>query len=254
MSRFLRLGQSLLISCSIISSIAACADTLPSHYTPIKTSFLLPPAAELQYSIKARQSGIPLSGSALVKWQLSEGKKYSIITETRAMLLGKILDASSQGHMDEYGLAPEKFIEKRLGKPASTTSFDYDSKTLRFSTANDTYQLKGGEQDRTSATWQLVAQARAAGDKFKPGSEWKMFVAGRRDADPWTFKVTGTATTTTALGEIATIHISKAPPPDSKDQQLDIWLAPSLEWYPVRLKFSDADGDFVDQVLESIKK
>ncbi|MFZ6773433.1 DUF3108 domain-containing protein [Undibacterium sp. SXout7W] len=254
MSRLLHLSTSILISGAVLCSVAALADILPSHYTPVKTSFNLPPAAELQYSIHAKQSGIPLSGSALVKWQLNDGKKYSIITETRAILLGKILDASSQGHIDEYGLAPEKFIEKRLGKPASTTSFDYDSKTLRFSTANDTYQLKGGEQDRTSATWQLVAQARAAVDKFKPGSEWKMFVAGRRDADPWTFKVIGNANTTTAIGDIPTIHISKAPPPDSKDQQLDIWLAPSLEWYPARLKFSDADGDFVDQVLESVKK
>jgi hypothetical protein len=55
--------------------------------------------------------------------------------------------------------------------------------------------LKGGEQDRTSATWQLIAYARAAGDKFKPGSEWKMFVAGRRDAEPWSFKVLATEKT-----------------------------------------------------------
>jgi hypothetical protein len=89
-------------------------------------AFNLPPAAELSYTIKAKQSGIPLGG-ATVKWEVRE--KYSIVTETRAMLVGKILDASSQGHISDYGLAPEKFVEKRFRKPETITSFEHDSKT-----------------------------------------------------------------------------------------------------------------------------
>lgn len=245
----LRLIAAVLTSAALSTTLAN-ADTT-EHFN--KMAFNLPPAAELSYTIKAKQSGIPLGGAATVKWEVSD-KKYSIVTETRAMLVGKILDASSQGHISDYGLAPEKFVEKRFRKPETITSFEHDSKTLRFTASDETYTLKGGEQDRTSATWQLIAYARAAGDKFKPGSEWKMFVAGRRDAEPWSFKVLASEKTSTPLGEFATIHISKAPPPDSKDQALDIWLAPALDWYPVRLKFSDADGDYVDQIIESVKK
>ncbi len=213
----------------------------------------LPANTELSYKIKARQSGIPLSGSATVRWQHGAGQ-YSIVTETRAMLLGKILDASSHGRLDQQGLAPEKFYEKRLGKDGTTTRFDRDSKTISFSAANVTYPLKGGEQDRTSATWQLITLARTYPERFKPGSEWKMFVAGRRDAEDWSFKVLAQVSINTALGEQQCYHISKEPPPDSKDQQLELWLAPALDWYPVRLKFSDADGDYVDQLLEGVKK
>lgn len=214
----------------------------------------LAPPAELHFNIKAKEKGIPVSGEAIVKWQLNDKQNYSVITETRVMLFGKILDASSYGSIDEHGLAPEKFVEKRFGKAESITSFNRTNKTIQFTESTETYPIKGGEQDRTSATWQLVTLARAANDKFKAGSEWKMFVAGRRDAEPWSFKVSGTETLSTPLGELATIHITKAPPPDSKGQQLEIWLAPKLEWYPVRLKFSDADGDTVDQVISSIKK
>jgi len=245
----LRLIAVLLASATLGTTLASAGTT--EHFN--KTAFNLPPAAELSYTIKAKQSGIPLGGAATVKWEISE-KKYSIVTETRAMLVGKIMDASSQGAIDDYGLAPDKFVEKRFGKPATTTSFERDSKTLRFTASAETYTLKGGEQDRTSASWQLISIARAAGDNFKAGTEWKMFVAGRRDGDPWTFKVIGPATIKTPMGELAVIHVSKAPPADSKDQQLELWLAPGMEWYPVRLKFSDADGDFVDQVLESVKK
>lgn len=222
-----------------------------------------PPSAELHYSIKAKQKGIPVSGEANVKWQLANvnsantansKQSYSVMTETRVMLFGKILDASSYGNIDEYGLAPDKFVEKRFGKAESVTRFDRIKKTIQFTESAETYPIKGGEQDRTSATWQLVALARASADKFIAGSEWKMFVAGRRDAEPWSFKVAGTEDLATPLGELATIHIIKAPPPDSKGQQLEIWLAPKLDWYPVRLKFSDADGDQVDQLISSMRK
>ena len=215
------------------------------------------PSAELKYSIKAKQKGIPVSGDATVKWQLasSNGKQsYSVITETRVMLFGKILDASSYGNIDAFGIAPDKFVEKRFGKAESITRFDREKNILNFTESKATYPIKGGEQDRTSAAWQLVTLARGASAPLITGSEWKMFVAGRRDAENWTFKVAGTEMVTTPLGEFSTVHFIKAPPPDSKDQQLELWLAPKLEWYPVRLKFSDANGDHVDQLINSVKK
>lgn len=247
-----QLPRIFLASCVFLNSTAQAQEN---------KSYSLPPSAELHYLIKAKQKGIPVNGEAKVKWQLSDKtaesknrQNYSVITETRVMLFGKILDASSFGSIGEHGLLPDKFVEKRFGKRESVTRFDRINKSIQFTDSSEIYPLKGGEQDRTSATWQLVALARAAPDKFIAGSEWKMFVAGRRDAEPWSFKVAGAENISTTLGELSTIHIIKSPPPDSKDQQLEIWLAPKLEWYPVRLKFSDADGDMVDQMITTIKK
>ncbi|WP_394780110.1 DUF3108 domain-containing protein [Undibacterium sp.] len=243
--------------CVISAFFTGALLSLAAHADSGGNAYNLPPSADLQYAIKARQSGIPFSGDASVKWRVSGSvgsQKYSVVTETRAPIFGKVLDASSTGVIDSYGLGPEKFVEKRFRKSETTTSFDRAAKQISFSESAEKYVIKGGEQDRTSAVWQLVALARAAGDKFKPGSEWHFLTAGRRDADPWSFKVIAQETLPTAFGELATLHVVKAPPPDSKDQQLDLWLAPSLEWYPVRLKFEDADGDFVDQTISNIKK
>lgn len=217
----------------------------------------LPPPAELHYSIRAKQSGISIGGEASVNWQLTAlngEQKYIIQTETRASWIGKILEASSRGHVDQFGLAPEQFREKRFRRDEAVTTFDRNTKTIRFTIGDKRYPIKGGEQDRSSATWQLIATARAAGEQFAPGSEWKMMVAYTYDADPWTFKVDKRETVKTKLGDIVALHIVKVPPPNSKEQHLELWLAPSIEWYPVRIKFSDADGSFVDQTLESIKK
>lgn len=219
----------------------------------MKHKYNLPPSADLAYTITAKQGGFTIDGSSLMKWTAA-GNKFVTTTETRAMLFGKILDAKSEGTIDEYGLAPSKFTEKRIRKEPTATTFNRETKTISFSASTETYPLEGGEQDRTSAIWQLISVARAAAGKFKPGSEWTFFVAGQRDAEPWTFKVVKQEKISTPLGDVTSMHIFKAPPPDAKGQQLDIWLAPSLEWYPVRLRFTDADGDFVEQSLEKINK
>lgn len=241
-----------MLACATLAAAATPAAAEPGH-PALKRKFNLPPSAELSYSIKARQSGLTLDGDAIVKWSAG-GNKFMVETETRAMLFGKILDAKSEGSIDEYGLAPATFVEKRFRRDPTTTSFNRPAKTISFSESATSYPIMGGEQDRNSAIWQLIAVARGAQGKFKPGSEWLFFVAGRHDAEPWTFKVTKQETIRTPLGNMAAMHIVKAPPPDAKGQQLDIWLAPSLEWYPVRLRFTEPDGDFIEQALEHVSK
>lgn len=215
--------------------------------------FNFAPPADLQYQIKARQSGLTLDGTAQVQWQWSEGK-FSISTETRAALLGKVFNAQSVGTIDAFGLAPTTFVDERLRKSATTTTFDRVGNVIRFSTSSVTYPIKGGEQDRNSVIWQLIGTARGAGPAFKAGSEWRFFVAGQRDAQWWTFSVGKREKIRTAMGVIDAVHVVRAPPADSKAQKLDIWLAPSLQMVPARLRFADADGDFIEQTLESVNK
>lgn len=237
-----------LLACAIASSAGHAQNRAPTKY-----KINVPPSVDLAYAIKAKQQGISVGGDAVVRWNTS-GKTFSISSETRAMMVGKILDARTEGLIDEYGLAPVSFTEKRFRKEATTTSFDRASKTIRFTGSPQTYPIKGGEQDRNSAIWQLISIARAAPARFKPGSEWSFFVAGQRDGEPWTFKVVNQEAVRTQTGEVNAVHVSRAPPPDSKGQRLDIWLAPALEWYPVRLRFSDSNGDFIEQTLKKANR
>lgn len=237
-----------LLTCSFLAFPASAAER-----AAIKYKVNLPPSADLAYSIKAKQSGLTLDGSTLLQWQTA-GNKFSIAAETRAALVGKIIETKSQGTVGEYGLAPATFTEKRFRKPETTTTFDRQAKAIRFTKSDQTYPIKGGEQDRSSAIWQLAAIARAAPAKFKPGSTWTFFVAGQKDAEPWTFKVVRQEPIRTPLGDMNAWHIASVPGPDSKGQQLDIWLAPSLESYPVQLRFTEADGDYIEQLLQKLTK
>ena len=242
------------MACALAPAGAATSAKAVEHPS-VKHAYSLPPSALLTYAIKTRQHGIPLSGEGTIAWNTADGK-YTIAMESRASLLGKVLENRSEGVVDDYGLAPLTFYEKRFRKDPTTTTFNRDSKTIVFSEGDDSYPIKGGEQDRTSAPWQLIAIARAAPEKFKPGSQWSFFVAGRRDAEPWVFKVIGQETVHTGQGDVAAVHLVKAPPPDAQGQQVDLWLAPSLDWYPARIRFADADadGDFFEQELETVAK
>ncbi|MCA1324190.1 DUF3108 domain-containing protein [Herbaspirillum sp. alder98] len=231
----------------------ASAQAADAPHPAEKRAVNLPPPAELSYTIQAKQSGLELKGQGLVKWTHSK-TTYSVTTETRAMLLGKILETSSEGQIDGFGLAPERFVEKRLRRDPSTTTFNREQNKITFTQSADSFPLQGGEQDRTGITWQLVAVARANAAHMTTNSEWNFFVAGPRDAEQWSFKVVGREKIRTAQGETEAVHVFRAPPPDNQGQKLDIWLAPSMEWYPVKLRFTDPDGDYIEQVLDSLKK
>ncbi len=213
----------------------------------------MPPAVVLNYSVTARQSGITLSGRSQLLWQ-ADGASYLTTAETSAMLVGKILDERSEGTLDASGLAPAAYTEKRFRKPASTTSFDRSARLIRFGETQQTQPLQGGEQDRASAIWQLIALVRAEKKGLKPGTAWRLVVAGQRDTDPWTFIVKSRERITTALGSLDTLHIVRTPPPEAQARRLDIWLAPSVEWYPVRLRFEDSNGEYIEQFIETISK
>lgn len=213
----------------------------------------LPPSVELSYAVKVSMSGLQLSGEAHLQWQAAH-EKYQITTDTRSPLFGKILESSSQGSLSEQGLVPLRFNEKRVRRDATSTSFDRLTNTIRFNTSSQTYPITGGEQDRSSILWQLIALIRAEPRLFVEGSDWTFFVAGQRDAQPWTFRVGAPETIRSPFGDLATVRIRKLPPPDQQGQQIDIWLAPALEWYPVRLRTTEADGDAFEQTLISMTK
>lgn len=247
-------GRGILLAAMMAPMVAHAAPAADAHPSQMRP-YNLPPSADLSYSISARQRGFTLSGEASLSWRQGDGK-YTINTDSRVALLGKLTENRSTGTIDSFGLAPNEYYDKRFRKDPVTANFDRDAKTIGFSDGKQNYPIKGGEQDRVSVSWQLVALARANKDKLKPGLAWSFFVVGPHDADPWTFRVIGREKVQAgaAIGMVDTVHVLREPPPGSKEQTLDIWLAPALEWYPVKLKFVDNDRDYVEQTLEKITR
>ncbi|CAL63050.1 Conserved hypothetical protein [Herminiimonas arsenicoxydans] len=235
----------------ILAGMTSAATLSAFAQAPAKFTVNPPASADLNYTINAHQSGLTLNGTATLHWSRDKDR-YSISTETRAMLLGKILEAKSEGAIDAHGLAPLTSTEKRMRKDPTTTTFNRETRSITFSASDASYPIKGGEQDRNSVVWQLATIARSTPAKFKTGANISMMVAGQKDADQWTFKVGKSETIKTSLGDLKTIKVSKLVKGNDKSQKIDIWFAPGKEWYPVRIRFAEPSGDFIEQTIAKI--
>ena len=230
---------------------------LPAGFTLAQDKASPPPSALLDYSIRASIQGLSLEGSGTINWQLSGQQptaKYQLQFDTRTALTGTLLSEKSEGVVERRGLQPASFYSKRFRKEPVTVMFDRQAGSIQFPGNDPAIKLEGGEQDRISVLWQLLSMARATPARFAVGSPWKFFVIGHRGGEPWVFSVAEKQRLRTALGELDSLHFVHLPPEGTNAPKVDIWLAPSQDWFPVRIRFSEPNGDSIEQSIASIKR
>lgn len=212
-----------------------------------------PPPADLEYDVYALREGQQWHGTGDFRWELS-GNHYSVTGEASIRLIFKIsvLNFKSEGEIDDFGVAPVLYSEKPFRKSLTNTHFQHANGKISFSASEATYPYQGGEQDRGSIIWQLAGIGRADASQFAPGTDIDVVVAGNRDADTWHIKVIGQEEIDTGLGRMTAWHVSRAPRPGSYDQAIDIWFAPQREWYPVKVRYTYANGDFLELSASSL--
>ena len=211
-----------------------------------------PPSAQLDYTIRADVMGLVLEGSSQINWA-SDANKYALQLETRTALTGVLLTDKSEGGYDRYGLAPDSYSMRRFRKDAAVANFDRKAGQINFAGNGAPYKLQGGEQDRVSVLWELLSTARAR-PALVAGSSWTYYVAGHRGGEPWTFQLKDKQKVQTGVGEVEAWHFAHVPADKKTTTQVDIWLAPSKEWFPVKIRFSEPNGDYIEQSLDKITR
>ena len=212
-----------------------------------------PPSSQLQYRLRADIKGLTVEGQGQIDWQI-DARQYRLVFDTSTQLTGQLMSEKSEGAVDRNGLVPANFVLKRMRKEPVAVVFDRRAGQINFAGDIPAQKIQGGEQDRLSVLWQLLSMARARPGSFTPGSTWKFFVAGHRGGESWTFQVKDKQRLRTSLGEIDTLHVVHLPTDPGGGRQVDIWLAPSQEWFPVRLRFTEPGGDAIEQTIEKITK
>jgi hypothetical protein len=210
-----------------------------------------PPSAELRYNALAAQGARSLSGSGNIVWQ-HNGQSYTLKGEASALLLS-LLSYQSSGQLSKAGILPDLYYEKRIGKSATQTHFVRERKTISFSASTATYEIQGGEQDRGSVIWQLVGIARGDPTKLEPGLMFETVIAGSKAADRWRVQVSSKESLTLTDGTITAWHFSLTPAVSSFDYQIDLWLSPEKEWYPVKIMYANRAGANLTMTLEKIQ-
>lgn len=234
------------------------ADMPPSQATdeaapPAASAYRIdpPPSAVLNYLVQAIKAGQTTYGQGKITWN-SNGRAYTVTGEA-SVLFFTVLNFQSEGEFDGYGVAPVLYAEKRFRRSETNTHFNRERNAISFSASTLSYPRKGGEQDRASVVWQLAGIGRGNHDKFLPDMEFEIVVAGTKDVDVWRIRVVGEEDTEVDAGKLRTWHVVRAPRQGSYDQKIDIWLAPQNEWYPVKIRYTEMNGDYLDLSLSSVR-
>ncbi len=212
----------------------------------------LPPSADLSYDAVAIKGSSKVEGRGLVKW-VQDGRQYSITGEASVLFLS-VLSYRSEGRLSEIGILPELYTEKRMGKSSTNTHFHRERQTISFSASTNNYPVKGGEQDRGSVFWQLAGLARGNPEKLQAGLSFDLIIAGSRTADPWRVTVHGREPVALGQGRTDAWHMSLVRPDGGTDYQLEVWIAPGQDWYPVKIMYVDRKGTSLGLTLSKLEK
>ncbi len=224
---------------------------LADDQTGVRYNIDLPPSVDLKYNVqKIPRDGSPMYGSGTIRWH-TDGSRYTVDGDFGVLFI-TALRFQSTGTIEGTGIVPELYSEKRFRKAETNTHFHRERNTISFSSSELTYPRTGGEQDRASIIWQLAGIGRGDSGKFIPGTSIKLFVAGTRNAETWQIMIIGQEEITIDGNTTHAWHVARAPRSGSYDQKLDIWLAPEQSWYPVRLRYTEPNGAYLDMSLTSL--
>ncbi|MGQ0728386.1 DUF3108 domain-containing protein [Acidovorax sp.] len=206
----------------------------------------MPAPTRLAFDVSGQAKKFAYSARAELLWQ-QVGNRYEARQEISAFLVGTRTQRSV-GTVTEQGLLPEKFSDKSRSEQAA--HFDYDKGRVTFSANTPDAAAGPGVQDRLSLFIQLGALLAADPSRFVPGTQITLTTVSARSADRWTFTVEGPETLDLPAGPTPALKLLRLPRKDY-DQKAELWVAPGLGYLPVRIKLTQANGDFADLLLRA---
>lgn len=206
----------------------------------------VPPSADLQFEAKGSAKGFQYSAKAQLQFK-TDGLSYQARQELSAFLVGSRVQTST-GRVTPHGLAPQRFGDKARGERAAHV--DATQGRITYSGNDEPQSASAGVQDRLSIFLQLASMLAAGPERYPPGTQVPINVTSARATDVWTFVVDGPETLELPAGRKATIRLTRQPR-KRYDQTAHLWLAPDLQYLPVRIRITQANGDFADLQLQS---
>ena len=213
------------------------------------SAFKAPDSALLKYQVQGQAKGFNYWASAELNWQ-HDGKSYDARLEVSAFMLGSRVQMS-KGTLGTEGIMPTRFSDKTRSELAA--HFQRDKGIISFSANSPDAPLLKGAQDRLSVVLQLSSLLAADPMRFPMGTMLSFQTVSQREAEVWQFLVEKEELLQLPFGDMGAIKLNRQPRREF-DQRIEIWFAPTLGYLPVRLRITNANGDFVDQLLSKAEK
>jgi outer membrane biosynthesis protein TonB len=205
----------------------------------------IPGSVTLDFQATGQTGASPQSGVFGELVWLQDGSRYDGRLTLKAVFF-TLLNWHSTGKIGPSGLEPERYSESRKAEVAS--HFARDQGQIVFSNQAPSVPLQPGAQDRMSVMMQLGGLLAASPERYPAGTRISVQTVGVRDADVWVFVVGDEEKLQLPAGEYTARKLTRTPRKDF-DRKVELWLAPQYGYLPVRIKQTEANGDFADAQL-----
>lgn len=205
-------------------------------------SLPLPPSLRLRYDVTLQARGFPLSGQGILAWR-NDGQTYEARLELTSLAGSR--SQQSSGRLTAQGLAPVRYVEH--ARHEESTTFQRAAGRVSFSGGQPDAPLLPGMQDRLSLQLQLGVLLAADEAARRTGHVLELPVATTHDATAWQFRVEGMEELRLPGGHQTAWRLQRLSR-DPADQKLELWLSPSQAYVPVRLRLTQAGGDWLEQL------
>ncbi len=218
------------------SAAGAASATTPGPATN-GVKFIAPPSGDLQYDTfyNGMQNMI-----GTIHWR-TDGRTYGLSVSMPVPFVGPF-SYRSAGRIDAFGVAPDRYVEKRGKRPEDIAIFNREIRQVVFTRTPNNAPLPDGIQDRFSMLMQLSGLVRGNPSAYKPGVTQQFFVIDNNSGETWPITVIGDEQVQTQAGIIGARHFMRLPRRDGDTRRIDMWLAPSLGWLPARLVQTEPNG------------
>jgi hypothetical protein len=231
------------------SAPAASTPAVAAASAPVNASLdTWPVDTRLSYRLSGWYRG-DLTGSARVQW-LRQNDRY----EVRVVLdLGIfVMQFLSQGSVAADTLAPRAYQESTPGR-TRLVQLGPDNVVL-----NDgrTVPKPQDVQDTASQFVELSHRFSTGKDKLVVGGTTSVWLARPGGVDLWTYDIVGREMLRTReLGVIEAFHLKPRPIANPHGNiYAEIWLAPSLQYLPVRIRITQPPDSYADILVDRIEQ
>ena len=232
--------------------VLAAAST-PSDAASAPAAFAWPLSTRVTYLLTGNYRG-DVNGSAQVEW-IRAGSRYQVhldlvVGPSAAPLITRRM--SSDGEITAEGLSPRRYEQDTKvvlrERRRQTVNFEPGSVVLANGDRRDSVP---GVQDTASQFVQLMYVFSTRPELLRIGNTVEIPLALPHKVDVWTYDVFAEEVLDAPFGPLPTIHLKprRALEPKVGELSAEIWFAPQLRYFPVRILIRQDNDNFVDLMI-----
>ena len=213
-----------------------------------------PPSTRLSYRLTGNVRG-PVEGQARVEW-LRQGTRYQVFLESSvgpafAPLMTR--RESSEGDITAQGLWPRRYDMEMdvIFRDRRRSTIFMDSDAVRLPNGA-VLPRPPGLQDAVSQFVQLTWLFTVQPARLSPGETVELPLALPRRVEPWLYDVVGSEPLHTTAGLVDAVHVRPRRTARPGDYTAEMWIAPSLQYLPVRIVVRQDAETYIDLQIERL--